>query len=693
MNSKRQLAAILFADIQGYTRLMQQDGQQASLHLRYFQKQMEKMVASHNGRIVNFYGDGALCIFQIPIEAVHCAMDLQKAFNGDLKTPVRLGIHSGTITMEGDKVFGDSINITSRIESMGIPGSVLLSKKVRDDVKNNPDLKLQSLGSFEFKNVEEAIEVFALANEGFSIPKQTEIKGKLKPQGTKRQTIWKPIAVGLALAGLIFAGYSWFATKSDNSSSNLNWDNSESAGPSDKSIAVLPFDDMSPGKDQEYFSDGMVEEILNHLVKIKGLQVSSRNSSMYYKESKKQTKDVAQELGVGTILQGSVRKAGEVLRITVQLIDGKTDRHIWSQAYDGKLDSVFAFQSSIARRVAKELKAHVASDVQQRIGRIPTHNMKAYSLYLEASRSGYATDKTKELLLEAIELDSSFADAYVLLAVNKLFRVIVSRLLVPEDLESYLNEAKALFKKSLELDPNNATALRRLGSMALWFEWDFAKATKYFEKSVQLEPALNEEGITEYLLSLGKFDEALQNSFLTVKANPNSAYSILVQGLCYYFTNDLQLAKQSVRLAEEKMDSIDIFSDGNIYRLLIFLEDYPEVLKKYKNLIKDQPSSSPRINSLAAIAYHYTGETKEVQKILQELKMQQMESPVGSPAFHIAMIYAQTGDHELAFEWLEKAYRSHEVEMYWLKVEPPFRPLYNDPKWQEMLDKVGFPES
>ncbi len=182
----RRLAAILFADIIGYTSLMQKDEQQASTLIRHFQQQLEVKVNEYNGQIVNFYGDGALCTFQIPIDAVRCALAFQTLFQNKPNVPVRIGIHSGTVTYEGEKIFGDSVNITSRIESMGVAGGVLLSKKVRDEVKNNPDLQLQSLGSFEFKNVEEAIEGFAVANEGFVIPKPTELQGKLK---TKKSTL------------------------------------------------------------------------------------------------------------------------------------------------------------------------------------------------------------------------------------------------------------------------------------------------------------------------------------------------------------------------------------------------------------------------------------------------------------------------------------------------------------------------
>ena len=251
-NVKRQLAAILFADIVGYTALMQKDEQQASTIIRHFQQQVEEKIAAHNGRIINFYGDGVLCTFQIPIDAVRCAMALQTTFQSIPKTPVRIGIHSGTVTYEGDKIFGDSVNITSRIESMGVSGGILFSKKVRDEVKNNPDLKLQSLGRFEFKNVEEPIEIFALANEAFTIPKRGEIEGKLKPKKKKRLI---PLII-LAMLSTVF-GF-WKIDSSSPIELLENTSNEPSTTPLSKEhrqkrVAVMVFENQTMNTELEAF--------------------------------------------------------------------------------------------------------------------------------------------------------------------------------------------------------------------------------------------------------------------------------------------------------------------------------------------------------------------------------------------------------------------------------------------------------
>ena len=235
MKTQRQLAAILFADIAGYTSLMQKDETNAAVLLRRFQHEIEKSVATNGGRVVNFYGDGVLCIFSNTLEAMRCAMVLQSNFQLEPKVPVRIGIHSGSIVFEKENVYGNSVNLTSRIESMGVPGAVLFSKKVRDDLKNQPELTMSSLGSFEFKNVDEPIELFALSNSGFIVPEREEMQGKFKEN-------------------------------------SLN-----------KSIAVLPFSNMSGNPDEEYFSDGITEEIIHALAQIKELKVSGRTSAFSFK--------------------------------------------------------------------------------------------------------------------------------------------------------------------------------------------------------------------------------------------------------------------------------------------------------------------------------------------------------------------------------------------------------------------------
>ena len=277
LQKNRRLAAIMFTDIIGYTALMQQNENAAAEVREQHRKEFEQYHEVFNGEILQYFGDGTLSVFQSGVEAVECAVAIQKALNIGVPIPLRIGLHIGDIVFDGTDIYGDSVNLASRIESMGIAGAVLLSGTLNEELKNHQQLSTVSLGHFELKNIAKPVEVFAVTNEGIKIPEQSELKGKQK----------KP----------------------------------------SKTIAVLPFVNMSSSEENEYFSDGMTEEIINALAKIKGLKVTSRTSSFFFKNKNISIRQIGKELSVSTILEGSIRLAANKMRITAQLIDVENDFH------------------------------------------------------------------------------------------------------------------------------------------------------------------------------------------------------------------------------------------------------------------------------------------------------------------------------------------------------------------------------
>jgi len=284
----RQLAAIMFADMTGYTAMMQDDEQKAKT-LRDRQRYiLETLIPAHNGKIIQYFGDGTLSIFDSAINAVQSAIEIQNELQKDPKVLLRIGIHSGDIVYDHQGVYGDGVNLASRIEALSVPGAVLISDKVYDEVKNQNKIKSIPLGKFNLKNVKRQVDVYAIANEGLAIPTPAQI-------GVK-------------------------------------------AG-SEKTIAVLPFANMSADPENEYFSDGISEEILNALTRVEGLQVTARSSSFFFKGKNEDIKQIGSKLGVATILLGSVRKAGKRIRTSVQLINTADGYHIWSEVYDTDLEN------------------------------------------------------------------------------------------------------------------------------------------------------------------------------------------------------------------------------------------------------------------------------------------------------------------------------------------------------------------
>jgi len=451
---------------------------------------------------------------------------------------------------------------------------------------------------------------------------------------------------------------------------------------------------MSDDPAQEYFIDGMMEDILNHLVQIEDLMVTSRTTAMRYKGSGKSIQEIGMELGVAHVLEGSVRKQGNRVRITVQLIDVSTDQHLWSNSYDRELDDVFAIQSEVAQLVASSLQAQVHPEVRIRIESQPTTSTEAYNLYLEGRfQQRLGTDEGKQKALElweqAIQIDPEFADAHVAIGWTKSMFSWEGESMVKSPAEA-VEVLIPYLQKALEIDPNNLYALRGLGSMRLWYEWDFRAAEKIWKRRLRLNPNARSPAL---FISTGRFEEAAKQAKRAFEINRLDWWAWSVRILSLYFNNQHQEALQTIDTAlvlnvNFRHQNI-LMEAGRVY---LYLGMYQEAIEMTEQLIQDYDTRSPRPLSILAIAYYHLGEMNKSSELVEEITTLSEESSVASPSFFLAMIYAQKVEIDLAFEWLDKSYQDHEVEMYWLKVEPPFEPLHDDPRWQEMLDKVGFPD-
>jgi TolB-like protein len=463
----------------------------------------------------------------------------------------------------------------------------------------------------------------------------------------------------------------------------------------DKSIAVLPFTNMSNDPDQEYFSDGMMEEILNHLFKIGDLHVTSRTSVMRYKGTTKPITEIARELGVSTILEGSVRKSGDRVRITVQLIDGKSDKHLWAETYDRQLFDVFAIQSEVAQTIATSLQAEVQPEVLLRIESQPTKNTEAYNLYLETRKlNPYDEEENAraiKMFEEVISMDPNFSRAYVGLGVRLQTG---ATLFVTEggmDPSRAWIISKPYFEKALLLDPDNAQAHQRMAWSKLWFEWDFEGAEQAYNETKKIYPNYS---WTDFLVATGDFKEAIRGAERTMEIDPTAALSWAGIIIAQYFEGEYQKVLKTIEKSlEDPVQSYTLFTLSESSRVYMYLGKYEEAQNIVRIIREENPDiESPRMMAIDAISRFHLGNQKEVEKIVDELIDKSQDNAGGSPSFYLAMIYAQMGEIDTAYQWLDKSFQDHEVEMYWLKVEPPFEPLRSDPRWQVMLDKVGFPE-
>jgi len=582
---------ILFADIAGYTALMQKDESSAAQLLQKFRTSLQELVPLHQGKVINFYGDGALCIFDNPIKMTKAAMQLQERYQNEPVVPVRIGLHNGAVFFEDNNAYGNAINLASRIESIGIKGSITLSKNIYQHLQYHETIEAVSLGSFAFKNVKDKMEIFAISNKGFVVPKKSEIKGKLQEKKTNPIPI---VLITIALMGLLFFGYNQFLVPQK----GLDWE---------QSLAVIPLENLDKDPTQEYFSDGISQDILTNLSGIKELQVISFNSSKKYRDTEKSVQEIGKELGVKHLLLGSVHQVGEKLRVRAMLVNAETDQQLWAERYDREIEDVFDIQSEVAKNIADVLKTQFSPDIAKRINQKPTNNFEAYQYYSQGRyqwelRSQKSLQKALELFQKAIELDDKFALAYAGLA--QTYVTIGSN---QYDLPSVaFPKAKEYAEKTLEINPDLADAYTTLGAYYYDFDFQFDKCLSYFQRAIELKPndATSHQWLAEAYYAKGDPINARNELEIAKQLNPQSMI--------------LQLVDASFKLGENK-------ADESVEMKEALVKKYPDVYAMKTSLL---------------FTYWEKGEVDKAWAYLRELDPNQQIKP-----YWIEM-YAKTGQFD-----------------------------------------------
>ena len=437
----RQLAAIMFSDMTGYTALMQENEQLAKEKRKRLKEVLETSVTDFHGRILQYYGDGALTIFNSAIDGVKCAIEIQQTLQLPLTVAVRIGLHTGDISIEEDAIYGDGVNLASRIESLAVPGSIFISEKVFDEIKNQQNLTAREMGYFELKNVIMPVRIFAIDNKGLVVPTRDELKGKTKTPANR--------------------------------------------------LAVLPFVNMSADVDNEYFSDGITEELLNALTKVDGLQVTSRTSAFAFKGKNTDIREIGIQLNVDRILEGSVRKAGNRVRITAQLINAADGYHIWSENYDRDLTDIFYVQDEISSIIANKLRENLTESAhEETLVKAPTQSLEAYNLFLKGLHfhnklTPGDTKKAIEYFEEAIALEPGYAQAYALAAASYAFLGAMGQV-QPAEAFGIVHRYS---DKALELDNSLAAGYAAKGTAYLLYDWKWEEAYEALTKAIELNPA------------------------------------------------------------------------------------------------------------------------------------------------------------------------------------------------------------
>jgi len=689
MSRHRQLAAIMFTDIQGYTSMMQKDEDQAINIRERHREAFNRITEKYKGKILQYYGDGTLSIFDSAINAVKCGIDLQLEYLQDPVIPVRIGIHIGDIIYSDEEIIGDGVNVAARIESLAIPGSVLISDKVYDEIKNQSSIQTKSLKTFELKNVTKTMEVYAISNQGLIIPSIEDIKGKTKdsPLITEKitgnsQTNDKKKKLGWVLYSIIsllilIGGYYIY----------LNiLEPAREAEDLDKSIAVLAFSNMSNDPNQEYFSDGISEEILNSLAKVDGLKVAGRTSSFSFKGKDADIQTIGYELGVGLVLEGSVRKSGNQVRITAQLINVADGYHLWSEQYDRELKDIFTIQEEIAANIVNMLKLTVLSP---KGSKQPTQNMEAYEFYLKGqyylSLDMDGVVDALDNFGKAIDLDPEFALAYS----GKGHAYLSSGAYGILPMGQALLEARKTVNKSILLDGTQADGHAVLAYIHLFYDWDWEAAKSEYEKAIELGLPDPDHFITWYeALLFENYDQAIRDSKIIVERDPLSIEAHWELGNSYYLSRQYNAAIASFEKALELNPN---YSEayrgiGASYRQM---EMYDKSFQALEKALQITEGSGPAVMDLLAVMGASGQKTALKERIDSYLEMRDQRV---IPAIVFTIGYGYLGDMDEAFKWLEKTY---EERFFWLlsiKAAPEWDVFRDDPRFEEFIKRMKFPE-
>jgi adenylate cyclase len=674
MQPARRLAAILFTDIVGSTAVMQQDEQAALLMNKRYVAVLKQSVLSHGGEILNDYGDGSLCTFSSATEAVRCAIAIQQQLQTEPKVPLRIGLHVGEIFFEDGKVFGDGVNVASRVQSLGVANSILFSSEICSKIKNQPEFKSISIGKFEFKNVDEKMEVFALTNGGLMVPDRRRIEGKLTEKKINLRRFLLPSAI--IILGLI----SFFIYR-------IFYKNPGFTG-KDKSIAVLPFETISSDSSDEYISDGFTIDIISKLSNISSLSlVPGWAIVKTFKDPRQNVIDIAHTLGVEAILTGTIQKQGDNIHIVTELTDVNSGKTIWSMDDYRKWGDVLKLQMEVAEKIASSLTAHLTTEDKNGISREFTKNTDAYNFYIKGryfwdKRSVVSFDSAEANFKKATELDPNYALAWA--GLGDLFIFNQKGLSQKESIPI----ARDYANKALSIDSTLAEPLATLGFIQSAYDYDWKKAKMTLEKALRLDPNYTYAHI--YYGNLLQYTgESTEGGLKEIKKarslDPLSVSINWVLGRNYYFAGKMDSAEEQLRRTIGISSQYPIAKAYLAY-VLIYEKKFNEAIEFIKQLpVSGIVTNSEYQGSLMSYAYAIAGNIPSAKEELDKW----LKSKSFKGHYQTAIIYTGLKEYDLAISELNKAYDDREIVMYFLKVDPVFSSLRNEPGFHELLKKMN----
>ena len=641
MASTRRLAAIMFTDMVGFSALTQADEASALKVLERHNRLLRPVFVEHRGREVKAVGDAFLVEFDSALDATRCAVEIQRRLRdynasapSDWRIRLRVGVHVGDVEVVGGDVLGDTVNVASRIVPLAEPEGICLTQQVVDQVQNKIELPIVKLPPVELKNIRYPPTVYQLL---------------WRASPTARRT-------------------------------------SPGEAPSDRHLAVLPLANISPDPADGYFADGLTEELITTLSRVGGLSVIARTSVTPYKSAPKSIAQVGAELNVDTVLEGSVRKSGNRMRISLQLIDVPTQRHIWATSYDRGVDDVFAVQSDIAERTAHALRLELKVKPARGPSELPTQNLDAYDLYLRGLSAAAAYDaagleEAVRCFEAATRLDPDFAEAFA--AWGNLYVAAAGDRMPTQEA---MPKARPLAARAIELDPESSDAHATLANIAVQFDYAWSVAETEFERAIELNPS-NATAYRFYGLLLSsqtRYDEAIEVFRRAKRLDPvGSARTgvVWVQLDAGQFDTAIASLEEAARRNPTGIEARTAL--GMAYLVAGRPHD---ALRVSEGSIEGATDDERFDHALLRAA---VGRPEEAHAVLAEWKARTWPSYLSET--YVAMLYSRLGERQLALDLLERDSRTGDKILWLWHRSFAFDPIRDDPRYVALLQELGLP--
>jgi class 3 adenylate cyclase/TolB-like protein len=747
LKEQRRLTTVLFADIVGYTSLMNSDEKRAMLFLNYFKELVENIVPLNQGEIIQYYGDAVLLIFDSAIAGVECAIEFQRACI-EKEIPIRIGMHLGDVIFKNDNVFGNGVNIASRIESMGIPGCIIISKTVRDQLINNSDFLFLSLGPFEFKNVEEPMEVFAITNEGMAVPKREQITGKLKvPNKKSHRKLIVPFFIPIAwflveVFNIIIEKYSldpvildffilivifglssmliltFFKGRFNKIAVRLQilngialisilfyfflnplalnpgklrlfklYEEKSTVFKSLNSVAVLPFSNYLGDDSQDFLVAGMHDELITEIGRLGSIRIISRTSTLPYENTKKSIKKIAQELEVDAILEASLNRVDTDIELTVKLFKTVPNENlIWTQSYNSTLGNLPNLYKEVTKNIAEKINDALLPEEAMQLRPKRPINPGAYEAYLRGKYyMGFLTR-------DGFELSKTHFEKAI--QIDSLFAPSyagLSGILGSQRQMGYVSGTEvnlvidSLQQKALKLDSLNSEVLMGRAAHLTWSKYEWDEAEKYFKRSIDSNPndATTRIVYAHFLMIQNRWKEAWNEMKFATELDPQNPWVIAFSAAMYFSDGKLLSAAKHSERLVKIAPNHPMANEMLLGKYL-FQKKHDMAVAELKKYVGR--TDAPHLDSLINESYQNKDFKLTVKSVAMYLEEYSSENFV-SPRI-INRLYEILEDTDKQLEWMLKMYDVSDPNLPYYAIRTS-NPIQRDPTYQLIMKEIG----